>query len=116
MATVTITWKAFGNKPERNRFVSSVTFNTEFDVTDTNRDEFFNVLYRNTNLYNGNLWDIIEPLLSPTRTHTSLSIGDEIKVDEVTYIISDCGFIKVEDAEIQMFGDAIFSVTEKVGA
>ena len=32
------------SKPERNRFVSSVTFNTEFDITDANKYEFFNVL------------------------------------------------------------------------
>ena len=116
MAQIEITWKAFGNKPERNRFISSVTFETEFDITDVNRNEFYNVVYSNTNCYSGNLWKVIEPLLSPTRTHTSLSIGDEIKVDGIAYIVSDCGFIKIEDAEIKMFGDAIFSVTEKVGA
>jgi len=116
MAQIEITWQAFGNKPERNRFISSVTFETEFDITDANRDDFFNVLYRNTNLYNGNLWNIIEPLLSPTRTHTALSIGDKIKIDGIAYIISDCGFIKIENAEIKMFGESIFSVTEKVGA
>lgn len=116
MATVTITWKAFGNKPEANRFISSVTFETEFDITDTNRDDFFNVVYRNTNLYSGNLWNTIEPLLSPTRTHTALSIGDEIKVNDTDYIVADFGFIKKEDAEIKMFDDVVFSVSEKVGA
>ena len=113
---IKITWCAFGNKPQSNRFISSVQFETEFKVTDANREEFFNDVYRNTNLYNGNLWNVIEPLLSPTRTHTALSIGDQIEVDGIAYIISDCGFIKIENAEIKMFGEAIFSVSEKVGA
>jgi hypothetical protein len=95
MATVTITWKAFGNKPERNRFISSVTFDTEFAITDENRDKFFNVVYQQTNLYSGNLWNIIEPLLSETRTHTALSVGDEIKIDDTTYAVADFGFEKV---------------------
>ena len=116
MATVTITWKAFGNKPERNRFVSSVTFNTEFDITDANRDEFLNVVYQQTNLYSGNLWNIIQPLLSPTRTHTSICVGDEIKIDDTDYIVADFGFIKKEDAEIKIIDSVIFSVSEKVGA
>jgi hypothetical protein len=116
MANITITWQAFGNKPERNRFVSSVTFETEFDITDSNRDDFFNVLYRNTNLYNGNLWNLIEPLLSPTRTHTALSIGDKIAVDGTAYLVADCGFIKEENADIKYFGESVFSISEKVGA
>lgn len=116
MAQIEITWQAFGNKPERNRFVSSVTFETEFDITDNNREEFFNVLYRNTNLYTGNLWNIIEPLLSPTRTHTALSIGDKIKVDGTSYLIADFGFIKEENADIKYIGESIFSISEKVGA
>lgn len=92
MATVTITWKAFGNKPERNRFISSVTFDTEFDITDENREQFFNVIYQQTNLYSGNLWNIIEPLLSETRTHTALSIGDSIKINDSTYTVAETGF------------------------
>ena len=113
---IKITWCAFGNKPQSNRFISSVEFETEFKVTDANREEFFNVVYRNTNLYNGNLWDVIQPMLSPTRTHTALSIGDQIEVDGISYIISEDGFIKTQNAEIKIFGDVIFSVTEKVGA
>lgn len=92
MATVTITWKAFGNKPERNRFISSVTFDTEFDITDENRNQFFNVVYQQTNLYSGNLWNIIEPLLSDTRTHTALSIGDSIQINDSTYTVAETGF------------------------
>ena len=34
MSKVKITWKAFGDKPERGRFISSVEFETEFAMTD----------------------------------------------------------------------------------
>ena len=96
MAQVTITWKAFGNKPERNRFISSVTFTTEFNITDANRNQFLDVVYDQTNFYAGNLWNIIEPLLSPTRTHTALSIGDSITIDGSEYEVSESGFTLVE--------------------
>lgn len=95
MAKVTITWKAFGDRPERNKFISSVSFDTEFNITEHNRETFFNVVYQQTNLYSGNLWNIIEPLLSPTRTHTALSVGDEITIDGETFRVADFGFEKV---------------------
>ena len=113
---IKITWQAFGNKPERNRYISSVEFQTEFQITDANREDFFNVVYANTNTYAGNLWNLIEPLLSPTRTHTALSVGDLIEVDGISYIVANCGFILEADAEIEKFGDMIFSISEKVGA
>ena len=116
MATVTITWKSFGNKPERNRFVSSVTFNTEFNIAEHDVDNFLNVVYQQTNLYQGNLWNLIQPLLSETRTHTSLCVGDEVKIDDTDYIVADFGFIKKDDADIKMIDSVIWSVSEKVGA
>lgn len=95
MASVTITWKAFGEKPERNKFITSVSLETLFDITDANRDTFLSVVYQQTNLYAGNLWNLIEPHLSPMRTHTALSIGDEITIDGVTYRVAEVGFQRV---------------------
>ena len=92
---VKITWQAFGDRPRQNRYISSVEFQTEFDITDSNRDEFLNVVYRCTNLYNGNLWEINQPLLSETRTHTALSVGDQIEIDGTAYLVADFGFEKV---------------------
>jgi len=111
---VKITWQAFGNKPERNRFISSVEFS--LDSSAVSDEQLMDMIYRDTNLYAGPIWNAIEKLLPENRTHTSLSIGDTIQINEIVYIVSDFGFIKKENAEIQMFGDAIFSVTEKVGA
>ena len=113
MSKVKITWKAFGSKPEQGRYITSVEFETEFAITAENRDQFFNVVYQQTNLYSGNLWNIIEPKLSEFRTHTALSIGDEIKIDGQVYICSDFGFEKIEDVEIKYFGDSVFRVYKK---
>ena len=55
MAQVKITWKAFGDKPEIGRFISSVEFETEFKLDESNVDKFLEVVYRNTNTYSGNL-------------------------------------------------------------
>jgi len=115
MSKVKVTWKAFGESVESGRFISSVEFETEFEINDENRDQFFGVVYQQTNTYSGNLWNIIEPKLSPFRTHTALSIGDEIEIDGQVYICADFGFEKIEDVEIKKFGDSVFSVSRKVG-
>jgi hypothetical protein len=112
MSQVKVTWKAFGDKPEIGRFVSSVEFETEFAVEDANK--FCEVIFHATNTYSGNLWQIIQPLLSETRTHTSISIGDEIEINGQVYICADFGFEKIEDVEIRNFPDGtIWSVMNK---
>lgn len=113
MSKVKVTWKAFGDKPEIGRFISSVEFETEFAINDENRDKFLGVIYHNTNTYSGNLWQIIEPKLSATRTHTSISIGDEIEIDGQVYICADFGFEKIEDVTIKYHGDSVFRVIKK---
>lgn len=118
MSQVKITWKAFGDKPEAGRFVSSVEFETEFKIAEADVDQFLNVVYRGTNIYSGNLWNLIEPKLSPTRTHTALSVGDEIEIDGQVYIVADFGFEKIEDVEIvylpEQYGiKNVYSVTIK---
>jgi hypothetical protein len=113
MSQVKITWKAFGDKPEQGRFISSVEFETEFKIDESNVNKFLEVVYHNTNTYSGNLWQIIEPKLSATRTHTSISIGDEIEIDGHVYICADFGFEKIEDVEIKYFGDSVFRVSKK---
>jgi len=113
MSKVKITWKAFGESAESGRFISSVEFETEFAINDENRDQFFGVVYQQTNTYSGNLWNIIEPKLSATRTHTAISIGDEIEIDGQVYICADFGFEKIEDVEIKYFGDSVFRVYKK---
>jgi len=111
---IKITWKAFGNKPQIGRFISSVEFDTDGfvgqNIDEISHENICNALYKDTNWYQGLWWNLIEPLLSPTRTHTSLSIGDEIQINEITYVVADFGFVKKEDAEYRYMDDMVFSV------
>lgn len=127
---VKITWKAFGNKVEQGRFVSSVDFDL-YDITEST-ESILNSIYKATNLqseladfgakpFEIYLWNVIEPRLAKDRTHTSLSVGDEIEIDGQVYVCADFGWVKVEDAEIKFLpGEygigAVFSVTEKVNS
>jgi len=79
---IKITWKAFGNQAQRGRFISSVTFELPMNcANDTAEYGLLNTLYEQTNMYAGNLWTKkIEPLLVSNRTHTALSVGDEIEI------------------------------------
>jgi len=114
---IKISWKAFGDKPEIGRFVSSVEFELG-SFTGQNINEIADVnicewIYKDTNTYSGLIWNQIEKKLSATRTHTSISIGDEIEIDGQVYICADFGFIKKEDAEIKEIRGSIYSVQEK---
>lgn len=98
MATIQITWKAFGNRPAQNRSISSVTIDVPNDfVAPKFHNTVLNNIYADTNMYQGFYWNLIQPLLSPTRTHTALSVGDEITIGGQTYICADFGWTKVED-------------------
>ena len=125
---IKVTWKAFGNRIEQGRYVSSV----EFELLDTkpSHDVLLNAIYKATNLQDEladfgataldiYLWKVIEPRLASDRTHTSLSVGDEIEIDGQTYVCADIGWVKAEDADIKfLLSDyglgAVFSVREKV--
>ena len=123
MTKIKITWKAFGNQPERERFVSSVEVELVNQVSDDFR--ICEAIFKVTNLQGElaefgaslteiNLWETIKSKLSPTRTHTSLSIGDEVEIDGRAYVCADLGFIKVSEAEIRTFPDGtVWSILKK---
>jgi len=80
---ITITYKAFGSE-------TSVSFDWEYAVND-----FFmlDAIYTATNLQDEvsdfnfptgylKLWNTIAPALPAERTHTSLSIGDEVSITD----------------------------------
>ena len=83
MKEVTVSWVAFEDEP------FSIGLLVESDKDDLTLCE---LLYRNTNLYQGELWDRIEPLLPETRHHTALSVGDEVTIDGITYVCADFGW------------------------
>ena len=82
--TVTITWKAF-EKPGSP--AASVTFNfpsyLDKDLSDI---ELCELAFRATNIGHTPLWSwTLKDILPDGRSHTALSIGDEIAIDNVVY-------------------------------
>ncbi len=95
---IKVTWKAFGNIADAGRFVSSVEIETAFPTTVSHK-EICEIVYADTNMYQGYTWGLLQPKLSPTRTHTALSVGDEIEIDGSRYVCADFGFEAVELSE-----------------
>ena len=95
MSKVTITLKAFGDDLESGRVVSSVSFGSVVILPD-DHITFCEKVFADLNLYTGWVWDIVEPLLSPNRTHTALSVGDEIEIDDKVYRCENVGFSEVQ--------------------
>lgn len=93
MRTVTVTWRAFGDHGHADK---SATFKIDTDLTDLALCE--NV-YQATNLYEGEVWDLLEPVLPEGRSHTAISTvftrGDWVTVDGRTYEVMPIGFREV---------------------
>ena len=103
MAQIEITWQAFGNRPEANRFISSATLELDGFYNVCSNELLMNSIYKVTNLQSDlaefggapaemALWNSIKAVLPENRTHTSLSVGDEIEVRGTVYEISPVGF------------------------
>jgi hypothetical protein len=84
---IVVTWKGFGAHGDRE--VTSVSIQAVSTETDLQLCER---LFRDTNLYQGQLWDLIEPNLSPKRTHTALSVRDEVSIDGRRYVCAGIGW------------------------
>jgi hypothetical protein len=102
MSTITVTWKAFNNNdPKRlqdfadagRKPVTSRTIEVE-SANGVNHDIICEHLFRDTNLYQGSWWTLLQPL-PEDRTHTALSVGDEVTIDGQVYRCEDIGFSKI---------------------
>ena len=49
-------------------------------------------LYAATNTYKGSLWLAIHNILPSNRSHTALSVGDTITIDDKVYVCAPIGF------------------------
>lgn len=102
MSTITVIWKAFDNKdPKRLQDFADagrvpVTSKTIEVGTAIGVDPhaLCEMLFRDTNTYQGSLWDLLQPL-PRTRTHTAMSVGDEVIIDGRKYRCEDFGFKEV---------------------
>lgn len=92
MKNIKVTWKAFGESPIHNEYITSVEFYWD---TDLSALEICEQIFQDTNKYRGAMWDTIEPMLSPQRTHTALSVGDEVEVNGVTYRCEGFGWLQL---------------------
>lgn len=86
-----MTWRAFSRDPLEER---TAAFQVESPLADLDLCE---ALFAATNLYQGPLWDLLEPALPADRTHTSLSVGldgrgDYVAIDGTTYEVAVAGF------------------------
>jgi hypothetical protein len=117
VSKVKITWKALGESPESGRFITSVELDVSVNPGILSRNQVHKSIcegiFHGTNVYGGGYWALIEPKLSQFRTHTALSVGDEIEIDGQVYICADFGFEKIEDVEIKYHGDSVFRVKKK---
>lgn len=93
MKTITITWKAFGEP-------TSATIEWDYPDTGLHSVEVCEKAFRDTNLYNGSLWEALEPHLPEDRTHTALSVGDEIEVAGLTHRCEPAGWSIVEKESV----------------
>lgn len=84
---IKITWVGMFDKSEFAQL--GFTWQVENQVTDI---EILEKIYRDTNLYSGIIWELIEEILPPNRPHTALSVGDWIVIDGKTYECDDFGW------------------------
>lgn len=100
---VTVSWKAFSSAERaiENRKVFPVKEATVyapfFDyLTEL---EICNKVYQETNLYYGKFWNQLERVLPENRSHTALSIGDEVTITRqnaaITYRCAELGWEEV---------------------
>ena len=120
---ITITWQAFGNRPEANRFISSATLElaTTSKWNEIKNPTLLDAIYSATNLkseladfgYSApyiELWQTIEKVLPANRTHTALSIGDVIQINRTATSI------ELQDGPTYKVTPVGFELIEKVGA
>lgn len=97
--TLEITWTGNEHLPAEyqtsGKHTSSLAVAVHHDGNDLSLCER---VFEETNLYQGELWDRIQPLLPDTRTHTALSVGDLVRIDDRVYKCANIGFKLIEEA------------------
>ena len=102
---ISIIYKAFGERPELGRYISTATFEIPKQLTASD-SEICDAVYKATNLQDDiasfckpdefqsiqQIWTALVPVLPAQRTHTSLSVGDVVTIDGRSYECSDIGW------------------------
>ena len=112
MTTIAITYKAFQRHADDLREKGKVGITTaRVDMVLPAYDDFkiLDMIYKVTNLQDElvefgadhleiSMWKTIKSALPANRSHTSLSIGDEIQIQDRLYSIEMAGFKLLADA------------------
>jgi hypothetical protein len=109
MTSIAITYKAF-QQNARPGTEGITTARLDFPTPPVKDEIILDMIYQVTNLqdelvdfvrnsyYQIVLWDAIKEVLPANRTHTSLSVGDEIQIEDRLYSIEMVGFKMLADA------------------
>jgi hypothetical protein len=90
MTEIEIFWSAF---EEFGRETKSLKF--EWDINPLVTEEFLEILFRDTNLYEGKVWEAISSELPEGRSHTALSVHDKVRIGNELYVCEAIGWEKI---------------------
>ena len=99
MAQIKITWNSTRS--------ASASASFELEIADILDQNIMNLIYKVTNLQGElaefgakqveiNLWNTIKEILPANRSHTSLSTGDGIQINNRAYVVAETGFERLE--------------------
>ena len=94
---ITITWKAFQHRhTDSKQGVTSASVAVDYDTAVVSNEQVCDIVFAQTNCYAGSLWEKLEPVLPANRTHTALSVGDEVTISKegvaITYRCDNFGW------------------------
>jgi len=104
MKTVEVIWSTAASEDllvqlRREGFEPITTRRVETDIFDDAEDLLIcEHMFHGTNTYEGAAWDILQPL-PEKRTHTSLSVGDYVVIDERMYRCTSVGWERTDTFE-----------------
>ena len=98
---VKVTWQAFGESPIHNEYITSVSLTVDGALYPSAL-AICEQVFADTNKYEGELWNVIRPLLSSERTHTALSVGDEVEVDGHAFRCASAGWEELCEWQIEV--------------
>jgi hypothetical protein len=96
MTTLTITWKAFANSHILSDRITSATINVAPVTPSESVYDLLSQVFHDTNTYNGKLWELLQPVLPDNRTHTALSVGDEVTINNRTFRCAPIGWDEIQ--------------------
>lgn len=107
MKTVTLVWAMWHDDPQiaaqiriqGKQPVAEKSFEYDDELVDFPDNKLLEELFAQTNLYSGWLWDLMQPL-PDVRSHTSLSVGDYVVIENHAYRCDSVGWSPVDSVPV----------------